>query len=74
MIEGGHERLVLGLEQVPDEAVERAARIDDRAAAHAVGGVEQHAEADRHPLVGELRHRLRLAVLEDLEIVLGRAP
>ena len=43
----------------------------NRHAPHAVAGVEQHAKADRHALVGELRDRLRHAVLEDFEVVLG---
>jgi hypothetical protein len=70
MVERRHERLVAGLEQLRQEAIQRAARIDHRLAAHAVAGVEQHAEADGHPLVGELRDVLLVAVLENLEVVL----
>src|SRR6185295_15325581 len=36
-------------------------------AEHAVAGVEHHAETDRYAFVGELRHLLWVAVLEDIE-------
>ena len=73
VIERADERLVSAVEQVGHEPVERAARVDDRLPAHAVADVEQHADAYRRPLVRELRHRLRVTVLEDLEVVLRQA-
>jgi len=39
----------------------------DAAAEHAVADIEQHAEADRHPLARELRDLLAVAILEHLE-------
>ena len=51
MIEGRDEHLVLAQQQIADEPVERIARIDDRLPTHAVAGIEQHAETDRHALV-----------------------
>ena len=56
-----------GFEQLEQEPLDRRARVDDALAEHAVADVEQHAEPDRHALVGELRDGLRLAVLVDLE-------
>ena len=67
VVERHHEELVGGIEQVEQEPVDGRARVLDPLAEHAVADVEQHAEADRHALVGELRDRLLHAVLEDLE-------
>src|SRR5688572_31000156 len=47
---------------------DRAAGVDNRLAAHAVAGVEQHAQADRHAFIGELGDGLRDVVFEDLEV------
>ena len=55
------------IQQLEQEAIERRAGIADARAEHAVAGVEQHAETDRHAFAGELRDGLRLAVLEYLE-------
>ena len=49
--------------------VDRGARIVHPLAEHAVADVEQHAEADRHALAGELGDGLADAVLVDLERV-----
>ena len=65
----GDEGFVFAKQQLADEPIERVPRVDDRLPAHAVAGVEQHAEADRDALVGELRDVLRVAVFEDLEVV-----
>ena len=73
MIERRHHCLVLNEEEIADEPVQRAPRIDDRLTAHAVAGIEQDAEAHRHALIGELRDVLPVAILEHLEVVLGQA-
>jgi hypothetical protein len=67
MVERHQEELVGGIEQLEQELVDRRARIVHPLAEHAVADVEQHAEPDRHALVGELRHRLQDAVLVDLK-------
>ena len=67
MVERHQEELVGRVEQIEQEPLDRRARVLDALAEHAVADVEQHAEADRHALVRELRDRLRVAVLEDLE-------
>jgi hypothetical protein len=58
------------LEKPAHEPVHGGPRVHDGLAAHAVARVEQHPETHRQALVGELRDRLGVAVLEDLEIVL----
>ena len=73
MVERADERLVARIEQVGHEAVERTAGVHNRLAAHAVADVEQHADAHGRALVGKLRDRLLVAVLEDLEVVPGEA-
>ena len=73
VVERRHEYFVAALEQAGHEAIHRPARLDDRLPAHAVAGIEQHAEADRHALIRELGNRLRDVVLEDLEVVPGEA-
>ena len=73
MIEGCNEALIAGIEQIRHEAIERAPRVDDRLTPHAVADVEEDADADRRPLVGKLRHWLRITVLEDFEVVLREA-
>ena len=73
MVEGQHEELVAGIEQLEQEAVDRRPRVLDAPAEHAVADVEQDAEADRHAVARELRDRLRLAVLEHLERVAVQA-
>ncbi len=72
VIERGDERLVLTEQQLTDESIYGAARVNDRLATHAVAGIEEHAEADRDARVSELRDVLRVAVLEDLEVFSGQ--
>ncbi len=69
MVEGHHEERVVRGEQVDEEALDGRASVHEALAEHAVADVEQEADADRHTLAGELRNRLRRAVLEDLEAV-----
>ena len=70
MIEQHQRELVVARHQLEEEAVERAPRVLQPLADHAVADVEQHGEADRHALAGELRDGLRQAVFEHLEVVL----
>ncbi len=67
MIEGEHEELIVGVQELEEELLDRGPRVDHAPAEHAVAHVEEHAEADRNALVRELRDRLRLAILEHLE-------
>ena len=60
----------VGVEQLEQEPLDRRARVADALAEHAVADVEQQPQAERHALVRELRDRLLVAVLEDLERVL----
>ena len=69
VVEGEDEEFVLVIELLEQETIDRGARVGDAAAEHAVADVEQDAEADGHALAGELRERLLLAVLVDLEVV-----
>jgi hypothetical protein len=65
-----HEReLVIVGHQLEEEAVERAPRILQPLADHAVADVEKRGKTDRHALAGELRNRLELAVFENFELV-----
>jgi len=48
-------------------------RVLDPPAEHAVADVEEHPEAERHALVGELRDGLRHAVLVHLERLTGQS-
>ena len=59
VVERHQEELVGRIEQLEQEPLDRGARVLDPPAEHAVADVEQHAEADRHALAGELRDRLR---------------
>ena len=69
MVERADERLIAGSSRsaMKRSSAPRASTIG--CAAHAVADVEQHADADRRPLVGKLRDGLRIAVLEYLEVV-----
>jgi hypothetical protein len=67
MVEGDEKEFVGGIEQLEQETIDRRARVLDALAEHAVADVEQHAQADRHALVRELRHGLFDAVLVHLE-------
>ena len=67
MIEGGDKKLVRRIEQIEQKAVDRRAGVADPRPVHAVAGVQQQPESQRHSLVGELRDGLFLAVLENFE-------
>ena len=67
MVEREHEELVVRAEELEQKLLDRGAGVDHALAEHAVALVEQDAKTDGHPLVGELRNRLRLAVFEDFE-------
>ena len=73
MIERQHAEFVFGLEQLEEESLHRGTRIDEPLPEHAVADVEQHGEADRHALVGELADGLPLAVFEDFECLSWQA-
>src|SRR6187402_2799088 len=70
MVECRDQRLVFAEQQITNEPIHRISGIDDRLPAHAVAGVEEHAQADRHTGVCELRDDLAITVLEDLKVVL----
>ena len=67
MVEGEHEVLVGGIEQLEEEPLHRRTRVHETLAEHAVAHVQRQAERDRHSLVRELRDRPRLAILVELE-------
>ncbi len=73
MIERHHEELVGGVQQIEQEPFDGCPRVDDPLAEHAVARVEQHAEADGDPFVGELRDGLAFAVLVHLERLAWKA-
>ena len=73
VIEREHEELVRWIHQLEEELLDGAAGIDYALAEHAVAHVQQHAETDGHAFVRELRDRLQLAVLVDLERLPGQA-
>jgi hypothetical protein len=71
VVEGHHEEGILRVEQVDQEPLDRRLGVLDAPAEHAVADVEQQAEAERHPLVRELRDRQALAVLVDSNASFG---
>ena len=58
VVERHQEVLVGRVEQLEEKPLDRRARVLDPLAEHAVADVEQHAQADRHAFVGELRDLL----------------
>ena len=72
MIERQDEELIVRAQQLEQKPLDGPARIHDALAHHAVADVEQHAEADGHPLRGELGDGLLVAVLENLERLSGQ--
>ena len=73
VVEPVEEHLVVRIDQLEEEAIERLARGVHLVAVHAAAGVEDDAEADRDALGVEMRHRLQLLVVEDAEVVLGQS-
>jgi hypothetical protein len=73
VVEGRDEDLIFLEQKVTNEAVEGVTRIDDRLPAHAVAGIEQHPQTDRHTLVGKLRDCLLDAVFENLKVALCKS-
>ena len=67
MVERHHEVLIVGVEQIEQEPLDRGAGVLDAPAEHAVARVEEHAQTDRHPFARELRDGLWLAVFEEFE-------
>ena len=65
------EHLVAFVEEIRQEAIERAAGRLNLFAGHAAAGVERDAEADRHSFGAELRDGLPNVVFIDDEVVLG---
>ena len=68
--EPDEEHLVIGVQQVEQESLERRLRVRELVARHAAAGVEHDAEAYRHALCVEVRDRLLLPVLEHDEVLL----
>ena len=73
VVEAVEEHLVVGSQQIEQEAIERRARRRDLRPRHAAARVEHDAEADRHPLGAEVRDLDRLIVLEYAEVALLEA-
>ena len=71
--EAEEEDLVLGLQQVVEEAIERRLRGTELLARHAAADVEHDAEAHGHALAAEVRDLLSLAVFAHEEVLLAQA-
>jgi hypothetical protein len=67
MVEGENEILVFGTEKLEEKLLDGGARLEEPLTEHAVTGVKQQAETDRHALVRELGDGLTLAVFIDFE-------
>ena len=66
-----HEDLVLGIEQLVEETIERILRRPHLVACHASRRVQHDAQAHRHALAAEVRDGLPRIVLEDEEVLLA---
>ena len=64
--------LVLGTGEVVEKLIERGLRRLHLFARHALARVERDAEAHRHAVRAEMRHRLRLVVFVDEEVFLAQ--
>src|SRR4051812_4531346 len=70
VVEAVEEHFVFGIEQLDEKTIERLARREHLVAVHAAARIEDDAEADRDAFGAEVRHRLRLFVVEHAEVVL----